>query len=351
MDLKKTARGIFEHYREIYPEVKHYYGIIACYGLTLFCEQNPQDASLKKLHHDVLSRFPDNIDHPDYNFPSYRIGGIATARSVYKGLLTGAEYRERLQTYAEELMHARRSPDGFVSMPYEGGENKVWIDVASAATPFLLYSGLVLQNRQYLDEAVFQTLAMYKVFLDPSCGLLHQSRGFCGAGQLSEDHWSRGNGWGVFPLAELCADLPDDHPQKENCIRQFRAHVEALCACRTSDGLWRQELVLDHLGELDSYRETSGSGLILYAIGRGIHTGILPREPYLAVLRQGVRSLVDYAVGEDGSIHHSCPGCLCPGDGSVFYYLSKRPFPDEPHGAGPVLMALAAAQLCGLEDL
>ena len=230
MNKIKIAEKILSHYRAaVNPQMSHYYGIIASMGLVGMAEA---DNKYLPLLHEVLDAFPDSIRHPRYNFPSYRVGGIAKARAIYDGFIKDRD--AELLTYAEELMTAKRSQDGIISMPYDGGEKKIWIDVATAATPFLLFAGLHFDEKKYINEAVFQTLGMYDIFLDESCGLLHQSRGFCGENRISEDHWSRGNGWGIYPLSILCEFLPDDHPEKPRCREYFMSHMNALASASVS---------------------------------------------------------------------------------------------------------------------
>ena len=161
MNKIKIAEKILSHYRAaVNPQMSHYYGIIASMGLVGMAEA---DNKYLPLLHEVLDAFPDSIRHPRYNFPSYRIGGIAKARAIYDGFIKDRD--AELLRYAEELMTARRSQDGIISMPFDGGEKKIWIDVATAVTPFLLFAGLHFNEKKYLDEAVFQTLGMYDILM------------------------------------------------------------------------------------------------------------------------------------------------------------------------------------------
>ena len=151
---------------------------------------------------------------------------------------------------------------------------------------------------KYIDEAAFQTLAMYDLFLDKSCGLLHQSRDFCGEGRFSDDHWSRGNGWGILSLAELCAHLPENHPERGRCIEYFKAHIDSLAKYQSQNGMWRQEITVEsldtqsELGILESYEETSGTGLILYAIGVGTEMDCSTVTNTRPIFKQGYRRAV-----------------------------------------------------------
>ncbi|MBQ8509961.1 MAG: glycoside hydrolase family 88 protein [Clostridia bacterium] len=342
MKTLDLARKIYTHYRTaVNPQVNHYFGIIANYGLVRLAELGGADDIA--LAQEILSTFPDKVAHPHYNFPSYAVCGIAKARAVRDGI---SPDEEQIRIYADELMTAPRGENGIISMPSR--PDRIWIDVATAVTPFLLFAGLHFGETRYIDEAVHQTLAMYRIFLDPSCGLLHQSKNFCGEGKISEDHWSRGNGWGLLPLAELCANLPADHPRRQECIDAFRAHMLALLPYQSKNGMWRQEITVD---SPKSYEETSGTGLILYAMGMGLELNLLG-ERFRTVFEAGIRGLCSISVREDGAIDNSCPGCLCPGDGSIDAYLHhKLPFRDEPHGAGSVILALVQAHRLGMKDI
>lgn len=351
--MKNTALAfeVFKHYRSIYPEVKHYYGIVANYGLVNLAEIAGADSDEMRLLKEILATFPNQVAHLSYNFPSYAICGNAKARAVFRGF---SDDKAQIRQYAEEMMTATRNGMGIMTSPKKGRSEMPWIDVATAVTPFLLFAGHILGEQKYFDEAVKQTVMMYDLFLDPANGLLHQAQGFCdgySCAKISEDHWSRGNGWGLFPLAELVQFLPKDHPEYNRVVRYFVSLTEALLPYQSKNGMWRQEITVEAYHGLDSYEETSGTGLIAYSMGVGICAGILEPKKYLPLLRLAIEGLKTISIGENYEIYNSCPGCLCPKDGSIYAYLNHKPtFPDEPHGAGPVIMALAQAHRCGIVE-
>jgi len=351
MKNTELAFEIVKHYKSVYPEMKAYHGIVALYGLAHLAEIAGEGSEEMELVKAVLATFPDQIIHPSYNFPSYAIAGNAKARAVMNGY---CDDKDQVREYAEEMMTAARNALGIMSHIRPGGHERVWIDVATAVTPFLVYAGHIFGEQKYFDEAVKQTIMMYDLFLDSANGLLHQAQGFCDGyspAKISEDHWSRGNGWGIFPLAELVEHLPKDHPEYSKVVRYFIRHMEALLPYQSKNGMWRQEITVEEYHGLESYEETSGTGLIAYSIGVGIRTGVLDREKYIPVLRHAIAGLKKISIGENYEIYNSCPGCLCPKDGSIYAYLNHRPtFVDEPHGAGPVIMALAEAHRCGIVE-
>ena len=109
-------------------------------------------------------------------------------------------------------------------------------------------------------------------------------------------------------------------------------------------GLWHQEMTRH-----DAYVETSGSGLILYAIGRGVEIGVLP-ESYRDILLKGLRGYLSY-IAVDGSVFHSCCGCLCPGEGKVEDYMNRSWIMNDIHSFGPVVLAFSQAYKLGIKKI
>nr|MBQ4320327.1 glycoside hydrolase family 88 protein [Clostridia bacterium] len=353
MKTLDLALNIFKHYAEIRKnEPSSYYTCVANFGLVELAEICGEGSEPYTMARELLKKYPDNVLHAKtYNFPSYRVSGIAKAKAAYLDI---NDDLDQIREYADEIMTARRDNDGIMSYP-RGEENgqKVWIDVATAVTPFLIWAGLKLGEPKYIDEAANQTLKMYDLFMDDSCGLLHQARDFRVPGKISEDHWSRGNGWGIFPLAVLCQYLPDGHPEKQRCFDYLKAHALALIPYQSDNGMWRQEITVTEYEGVESYEETSGTGLIMHALSAGMLCGALECETFMPVFEKALGGLQKISiVKEDFGILNSCPGCLCPGDGSIRAYVHHKPtFKDEPHGAGPVIMALAAAHRLGITEI
>jgi unsaturated rhamnogalacturonyl hydrolase len=341
------SQKLYEHYEHI-EEVKHYYGVLAIYGLLITAETK-EDVLLLEKGKRILERFPDQIDHPHYNFPSYTIGGIPKAYALMKGYMPEAAVQVR--EYAEEMMTASRDGKGIMSNPYMPEKELIWIDVATATTLYLLFAGLALKESRYIDEAAKQTFLMYEEFLNPANGLLHQCKNFVGPGRYSEDHWSRGNGWGYLPLAELVQHLPADSGHRPKAEAYFRQLSAALLPHQTGRGLWRQEIPFEF-----SYEETSGSALFAYGMGIGIRAGLLDREVYGPVFRKAVEGLNKHGINPDFSTERSCPGCLCPGEGDEkgtvkAYVTLMLPHRDEHHSFGPLMLALTEAYRNGIHDL
>jgi unsaturated rhamnogalacturonyl hydrolase len=185
---------------------------------------------------------------------------------------------------------------------------------------------------------------MIRLFRDPQNGLLHQSRGFVGPGAISTDHWSRGNGWGLLALAALAEDLPEAHPCRAEAQAAFADLVAACLRVQGPTGLWHQELPRH-----DSFVETSGSGIVLYAIGVALQLGLAPNGAR-AALERGLTAYLGY-IALDGSVFHTCVGCLSPKDGTPEAYMAHRHAKDDPHAFGPIILAFSQAATCGITSI
>jgi unsaturated rhamnogalacturonyl hydrolase len=275
------------------------------------------------------------------NFPNYFCGGNATAYLYHMGKLP--EAADTLRHYAEDFFAAPRSSDGILRLPTSEQE-KVWIDTAFAVTPFMLFAGLAFGEERYVEAGFEQTDKMYHLFRDPANGLLHQARGFTGTGIMSEDHWSRGNGWGILALTELVQYLPANHARRPAAEAMFKDLVAACLRFQDEQGMWHQEIT-----EHDSYVETSGTGLILYAIGVGLEKGLLSAATMDHFLR-GLRGYLEY-IRADGTVYHTCRGCLNPGKGTIADYKQRAAVVNDQHAFGPVTLAFGQAYSMGIHNI
>ena len=236
-----------------------------------------------------LNLYPNNFPHPQYNFESYRVGGNGKAWMFFKNLIPEAE--ADLRKYAELTLHGPTDENGILCHPHSTEVHKIWIDVVACTTPFMLYLGLTLNEDKYIDFAAEQCFKMYNVFMDSTCGLLHQAKGFLPNSQrISADHRGRSNGWGYLGLSELVRHLPKDSKHRAKAEPYYTEHTNAMLEYQADCGLWRQEIP-----EEFSRYESSGSGLILYGLGIGIRKGILANDRYKKAFEKGFTHLPNTA--------------------------------------------------------
>lgn len=278
------------------------------------------------------------------NFISYEAGGSGAAYLLWKGKAPSLE--AQVVDAADRMMkYQKRLPSGLMTSKHVKDElEQVFIDVAFAVTPYLLYSGLKFDNQEYVDFAVFETLEIFRILRDKNTNLLHQGIGFQGLGKISEDNWSRGNGWGAFSLAILARDLPESHPQRKEVVDLARQFFAAAVRFQNNEGMWHQEIT-----DPTSYVEVSGTGMILYGLGIMLEQKILD-ESYMENFLQGLRGLTSY-IGSDGSVSHTCVGCLCPGKGTKEDYRIHPWAYNDAHAFGPVVLAYTQGIKLGIDKV
>lgn len=340
---------LLKRYESQHERVQAYFGLLAYYALTQAALCSGNEVYLKKSK-EYLKQYPDHFDHPQYSFEAYRAGGNAKAWLFFKG--KAPEWSACIDEYAQKTMEAPADENGILCLHSDSSRKRIWIDVVTCITPFMLYAGLALHKERYIDFAAEQCFKMYEVFLDHTCGLLHQARGFLpNPKRITSDHWSRGNGWGLLGLAELVRYLPEDSKHRAKAEEYFVDMVDALLPYQTERGLWRQEIT-----EPMAWEESSGTGLILYCIGIGLRTGILKSDMYRTAFERGIAGLAEYCLDDNFATYRGCPGCMCPriGDeiGTVRAYITgKIPQKDEVHSYGCMMLAFVEAYRNGIVDV
>lgn len=336
------AEAVFDKHLTVQPLLDKYTGIVSLHALTRLAVLSGDPRLLKKAK-DQLAPFVGGERQFPCNFPNYRCGGIGSAFLLWRGHLP--EAADSVRFYAEEIRNdAPRDPEGILIHASCPERNRIWIDVAFAVTPFLLFAGLAFDEEAYIEDAFQQTAKMVEAFRHAETGLLHQSRNFTTPGKLSEDHWSRGNGWGAYALTELAVYLPENDPRRERAVAMYLDHVAACTKYQNAEGLWHQEMTAPH-----SYVETSGSALMLYALGAGLAAGLIPASER-SRFERGLAGLLPY-ITEEFDIHHTCRGCLCPGNGTKLDYMARPPILNDPHAFGPVSLAFGQGHALGISEV
>ncbi|MBN8216477.1 MAG: glycoside hydrolase family 88 protein [Spirochaetes bacterium] len=272
-------------------------------------------------------------------FRLYRVGGNASAWLLLNGKLEGRD-GVLAQACRDLVAEHPRTRLGLFTFPNR--PETLWIDAAFAVCPFLAMVGVALKNDAWVDEAIRQILLLRGILLDGNTGLFRQAVGFSGPGVRSHDLWSRGNGWAAIALCELACVVPTTHPMGPTLRALFIDHVEACRRTQDGDGLWHQQM-----DDRASYVETSGSGLILYAMGRGLETKLLGAETR-AAFEKGLGGYLKY-LSPEGAVDQTCTGCLSPKDGSVEAYKDNAWRLNDEHAFGPAMLAFSQAHLLGIK--
>ncbi len=230
----------------------------------------------------------------------YRWGGDAAAWALLEGYLPESAAATLCSACEGLIRHQPRCGDGIFCQKTWYDPSKLglrWIDTVSGVCPFLFWTGLKCGRKDFIDEAAAQIRYHHELLFDHERKLYHQAIDGKRP-ELTPGYWSRGMGWGLHALAELAADLPEDHPDRDYILKAYRDAADGCLAVQDPNGMWHQSME-----DFGTYVESSGTGMIVYALGKGIGTGFFTEEKYLASFRRGLEGLMGY-VCVDGSVMH-----------------------------------------------
>ena len=344
-DIRKVAETVADK-GSGYVDYGQYAGTVYTQALATFAVTARASGYLD-MAKDIAADFVSGERKGGGSFISYDTGGTLLPFLAWNG------YEEAAATAGETAKRMwegqLRNKDDVMIANWDGlyEKNALFADCVLAVTPYFLYDGLVEGNSEYLDYSAFMAVRTYEDLRDAESGLIHQARAvnWLEEGEMTEDCWSRANGWLSLGMGALMKDLPKDNP---NYVKVAECASEFYSAClgyQDEEGLWHQEMTWP-----DSYPEISGSALILYGIGCGIRAGVLDRRTFLPAFKKGLEGMLKY-IDEDCNICNTCSGCLTYGDGSKAAYASHPYWTNEVHAFGPVLLALTAALELGIRKV
>ena len=206
----------------------------------------------------------------------------------------------------------------------------VWADDMYMSIPALAELGRMTGKPQYFDDAVKNALQMSGYLFNKEVGLythgihLH-------AQDAPQFYWSRANGWAVLAVSDLLDVLPRTHPGYEMVLAQHRRALRGIAQRQSGAGLWHQML-----DRPDSFLETSGSAMFVYAIAHAINQGWISPTTYGSIAQAGWAG-VSSRINAQGGIEDGVVATTLAGD-NVYYY--NRPVSvNAMAGYGPVLLA------------
>jgi len=259
-------------------------------------------------------------------------GAICTAMIKAQLKDKSLSLKPLIENYMNYIMyHQYRLTDGTFARK-RPQLNTVWLDdMFMGIPPIAWYSRIASDNQQnYTTEAVRQVLQFKEKMWVPGKGLFRH-----GWVEGMQEHpsffWGRANGWALLTLCEVLDVLPENYPQRNQIIDTFRAHVQSLAACQSSEGFWHQ--LLDRN---DSYLETSATAIYVYCMAHGINKGWIDPMAYGPVVQLGWHA-ISSKINSEGQIEGTCVGTGMGFDPAFYYNRPVNVY--AAHGYGPVIAA------------
>ena len=225
------------------------------------------------------------------------------------------------------------------------------IDGAYMLSPFLIKYGTLFHDSLSIETAINQTLLIASKTFNIETNLPYHgwdsNKNKEWANPItgtSTEIWSRSIGWFSMALIDILEYLPSSHKDYAKILYLYQHLSNGIKEHQHSNGMWYQLLMRNSM--VDNYPETSGSGMIIYALKKGISKGFLD-EGYIEIVDKGWMALKTFVkFSSDGSM---IVNSFCPGMGiqkSAIDYLAVRPVSSpsteekqQPHGYCAVLMA------------
>lgn len=183
-------------------------------------------------------------------------------------------------------------PDKNIDITKGKSERWWWCDALYMAPP--VYSRLyaLTGNKAFMQFADKEFKATYEHLYDKEEKLFYRDAKYFDKKEANgrKIFWGRGNGWVMGGLVELLKTLPEnDKKYRPFYVKLFCEMSERIAELQCEDGFWRASM-LDTQTYTDP--ETSGTGLLVYALAYGVNKGYLDKERFLPVVGKGWQALV-----------------------------------------------------------
>ncbi len=227
--------------------------------------------------------------------------------------------------------------------------------------PFLTKYAYMFNEPGLYDEVTFQLLHLAsKVMYPPRTLPKHAWEYYdyktwsSSTTHESTDVWSRGTGWYMMALADVLEYLPTSHANYAAVLELFQRMASGVASYQNATtGLWFQ--VVDKPSDASNWIETSGSGMFIYALKKGIDNGWLNSATYTPVVNSAWAGIQNYiSVLSDGGpqIRQFCVATGVVDNTTAYYNLAKTNCPtaipwsgtQHPHGYCGILMAASAME-------
>jgi len=186
------------------------------------------------------------------------------------------------------ITHFGRSPLRYLAPPFPDA----WVDSLFHVVPLLIRHAQITNAARELDEAAEQVVRFMRVVQDPKTGLVTHAfseRDGTVAPEPAIDaqaFWLRGQAWVLASGVEAWAALPEQHPLRTELGDRLVRLERAVTARQAPSGLFHTLVT-----RTDSYEETAGSALVVYALSRGV-TAKLFDVPAQQAAARGMRGLL-----------------------------------------------------------
>lgn len=210
-----------------------------------------------------------------------------------------------------------------------------WADGLYMVMPVMTKLYRITGNPLYLKKLEEYYAYAKSIMYDKKEGLFYRDAKYVYPKHKSlngkKDFWARGDGWVFAGLAKILQDLPKDHPQRNQYIKDYQKMAKSLKKTQQREGYWTRSM-------LDPQHapgpETSGTAFFTYGFLWGINNGYLSEKTYLPTAKKGWEYLTTTALQSSGKVGFVQPIGEKAIPGQIVNEDSTSPF-----GVGAFLLA------------
>lgn len=224
-----------------------YYGICQAY-----------EATKNQEYLDMLVKWVD--EYIELGLPDWTVNTCAmghTLITLYQAT-NDQKYLDIAQSKVDYITkHALRFGDNVlqhtVSMNNDFPE-QAWADTLFMAAYFLLRMGVLLDKKEYIEDALHQYYWHIRYLQDCTTGLWYHGYNNIQQDHMSGYYWGRANAWAAYTMAKAKGLVNYLYPIFMEIDCSLRDQLSALKQIQTNNGLWHT--ILD---DEESYEEVSAS--------------------------------------------------------------------------------------------
>ncbi len=305
---------------------------VGVYGLYKLAKQQGDDALLGTIRDWFYRRIAVGLPEKNVN----TVCPLLTMACLH-GEQPDPAFLAIIEEWAQWMMTAMpRTEEHGIQHGHAELENKghLWDDTLFMGVLFLAKVGVMLNRKDYVQEAEYQFLLHAKYLTDRKTGLWYHGWTFEGRHNFAGALWGRGNCWITLFVPEFLEIVNPQGAVRSFATEILRAQVASLAQYQdAATGLWHT--LLD---DPTSYLEASCTAGFCAGMLNGIKMGLLSAE-HMPCAQRALQGVLDYLT-EDGELTQVSYGT------NVGYALDdykKIPLRKMHYGQSLALMAMLQA--------
>lgn len=225
-----------------------------------------------------------------------------------------------------------RTPEGGIQHKHAQLDNHgdLWDDTLFMTCLFLAKAGKIFERKDWVDEALYQTLLHMKYLTDTKTGLWYHAWSYDNRDNYADALWGRGNSWITVFIPEFIDIVNPDEPVKRMLINALASQIESLAKYQDESGLWHTLI-----NDPSSYLESSATAGFSAGIFKAVRMEYIGKE-YLETAEKGLEALYSQ-IDKDGTVLNVSYGTNVGHDLDHYRNIPIRPMQ---YGQGLAMMAV-----------